>query len=154
MNKVSIQESDPRNMEVVKLLSRYAEECRSAHPPHETYVLDPNSLASPDFMFWIAQIEGKVAGCIALKLLDHRQGEVKSLCVDARYRGHQIGKLLVQHLIKISTSVGLSTLLLETGNMDFFKPARKLYSKFGFLACGRFGDYADDPNSVFMRLKL
>ena len=31
-----------------------------------------------------------------------------------------------------------------------FKPAQVLYESFGFAFCGPFGQYIEDPNSVFM----
>jgi putative acetyltransferase len=43
-------------------------------------------------------------------------------------------------------------LSLETGTAEAFIPARKLYESFGFAYCGPFGDYNEDPNSVFMTL--
>lgn len=39
---------------------------------------------------------------------------------------------------------------LETGSMDAFVPARRLYAKFGFTECGPFAGYVEDPKSVFM----
>jgi putative acetyltransferase len=45
-------------------------------------------------------------------------------------------------------------LSLETGSAEAFLPAQKLYESFGFTYCGPFGDYKDDPNSVFMQLRL
>ena len=38
--------------------------------------------------------------------------------------------------------------------MDAFKPAQKLYESFGFEYCGPFGEYNEDPNSVFMTMRL
>ena len=38
--------------------------------------------------------------------------------------------------------------------MDYFEPARRLYSKFGFVLCAPFGSYREDPNSTFMTLEL
>ncbi|WP_157405257.1 hypothetical protein [Actinopolyspora halophila] len=35
-----------------------------------------------------------------------------------------------------------------------FRPARELYRKHGFADCAPFGDYAQDPNSVYMTLEL
>ena len=39
---------------------------------------------------------------------------------------------------------------LETGSWDYFAPARALYAGEGFVECGAFGEYREDPNSVFM----
>lgn len=49
---------------------------------------------------------------------------------------------------------GYTALWLETGSMDAFLPAGRLYEAYGFTYCGPFGDYVDDPNSTFMTLKL
>jgi len=38
--------------------------------------------------------------------------------------------------------------------MEAFAPARLLYEEFGFAYCGPFADYVQDPNSVFMTLRL
>ena len=38
----------------------------------------------------------------------------------------------------------------ETGTMEVFKPAHKLYLKNGFQACKPFSDYKEDPYSLFM----
>jgi putative acetyltransferase len=38
--------------------------------------------------------------------------------------------------------------------MEAFRPAQRLYESFGFTYCGPFGDYVEDPNSVFMTLRL
>lgn len=38
--------------------------------------------------------------------------------------------------------------------MEYFQPARALYASFGFTPCAPFGDYLEDPNSVFMTLTI
>lgn len=38
--------------------------------------------------------------------------------------------------------------------MDAFKPAYRLYERFGFIVCGPFSQYKEDPNSVFMTKEL
>jgi putative acetyltransferase len=50
--------------------------------------------------------------------------------------------------------VGLRRLSLETGATEPFKPAHALYASAGFRFCGPFGEYQDDPHSVFMTLEL
>ena len=48
----------------------------------------------------------------------------------------------------------MGRLSLETGSWDYFRPARALYARHGFVECLPFADYAPDPNSVFMSLEL
>lgn len=45
-------------------------------------------------------------------------------------------------------------LSLETGSMEAFAPAQRLYESFGFIRCDPFADYQPDPDSVFMTLEL
>jgi len=42
----------------------------------------------------------------------------------------------------------------DRGAMAAFRPARKLYAGFGFKYCSPFGDYLEDPNSVFTTRSL
>ena len=49
---------------------------------------------------------------------------------------------------------GYRRLSLETGAQPGFEPARQLYARAGFTACGPFADYTNDPNSVFMTKEL
>ena len=43
---------------------------------------------------------------------------------------------------------------LALRSMDAFEPARQLYARSGFTFCGPFGDYIEDPNSVFMTKEM
>ena len=58
------------------------------------------------------------------------------------------------HIIDEARRRGYERLSLETGSMDAFIPARRLYESFGFTLCGPFGNYVDDPNSMFMTREL
>jgi putative acetyltransferase len=61
---------------------------------------------------------------------------------------------MLAHIIDEAKRRGYARLSLETGSMDFFRPAQSLYEKFGFQYCPPFGDYVLDPNSVFMTREL
>jgi ribosomal protein S18 acetylase RimI-like enzyme len=62
------------------------------------------------------------------------------------------GTAMLRHIIAAARACGMSRLSLETGSWDYFRPARALYQRNGFLECPPFGDYIPDPNSVFMTL--
>jgi putative acetyltransferase len=49
---------------------------------------------------------------------------------------------------------GMTTAAPRIWTRPGFAAARTLYASFGFEPCGPFGDYVEDPNSVFMRLRL
>ncbi|MDX1455201.1 MAG: GNAT family N-acetyltransferase [Gammaproteobacteria bacterium] len=151
---MEIRKDSPDRKPVRKLLQDYIAASRATHPAHAPYVLDIEALIEPGVTFWSASQGELVAGCIAMKELGNRQAEIKSLCVDPSFRGRGIGRMLVDTLIADARRLGLSELLLETGNMEFYEAARQLYASFDFEPCGPFADYADDPVSRFMRLDL
>jgi putative acetyltransferase len=57
---------------------------------------------------------------------------------------------MLEHLITVARGRGCTRLYLETGTTAGFEPARALYERYGFVTCGPFADYAEDPYSVFM----
>ena len=61
---------------------------------------------------------------------------------------------LLLHLLNEAKRRGYQQLSLETGSMDFFAPARRLYQRHGFEYCGPFADYQADPNSLFMNRSI
>lgn len=92
--------------------------------------------------------------CGALKELDRRHGEVKSMRMPAALRRKGAGRAILAHIVEAARSRGYERLILETGSMEAFKPAQRLYESFGFTYCEPFGDYTKDPNSVFMTTRL
>jgi len=64
------------------------------------------------------------------------------------------GRAILDHIVETAKSRNYERLSLETGSMEAFKPAQRLYESFGFSYCGPFGDYVEDPNSVFMTVRL
>ena len=72
----------------------------------------------------------------------------------AALRRKGAGRAILTHIIEVARSRAYERLSLETGAADAFKPAQALYASFGFTCCGPFGDYLEDPNSVFMTLRL
>ncbi len=139
---------------VIRLLEEHLSDMYANSPPESVHALDPEALKSPNITFWCARENGKALGCIALKQLNAKEAEIKSMRTTASSRGKGIGTALLQHLLTEAKRQGYEKLNLETGSMDFFKPAHALYKKFGFQLCGPFGDYELDANSFFMELKL
>ena len=95
-----------------------------------------------------------MVGCVALKLLDERHGELKSMRTATGVRRTGVGALLLAHAMAHARVLGLHRLSLETGSMPFFAPARALYAAHGFVPSEPFGNYHADPNSVFMTRSL
>lgn len=86
--------------------------------------------------------------------LDASHGELKSMRSAADRRRQGIGRQMLAFIVDEARAMGLRRLSLETGSMPFFAPARTLYAAHGFEPCAPFGNYRDDPNSVFMTCSL
>jgi len=99
----------------------------------------------------LAVREGEtLTGCGAIKELDETHGEIKSMHTVRRFRRRGVSAALLFHMIRLAEQRGYKRLSLETHPGDDYKPARKLYERFGFEVCGVFGDYEDHKDSIFM----
>ena len=142
------------NPEVNELLKKHFVELRSVSPEGSTHVLDTNGLKDPSIKFWSLWENNKLIGCGALKFLDKDHGEFKSIRVADEFRNKGIGERIINHLIEEAKKLKISKLSIETGSGDFFLPARKLFSKFGFKKSSPFAHYKEDPNSCYYTLNL
>ncbi|MBI3652217.1 MAG: GNAT family N-acetyltransferase [Acidobacteria bacterium] len=136
------------------LLNEHLQNMYELSPPESVHALDLEKLRAPGITFWTAWEDEILLGCGALKELDQKHGEIKSMRTPNAQRRKGAGRAILAHIIEVAKARGYERLSLETGAMEAFQPARKLYESFGFTYCERFGDYPDDPNSVFMTLRL
>jgi putative acetyltransferase len=132
---------DLSGQEIRALIARHLSGMHENSPPESVHALDVGALKNPGVTFWSAWVDGALAGCGALKRLDAARGEIKSMRV-------------LEHIISEAQRMGLTSLWLETGSTEDFRPAIGLYNSAGFMRCGPFEDYVDDPFSVFMTRKL
>ncbi len=123
-------------------------------PPESVHALDLDKLRSPDITFWSAWEGPLLLGCGALKQLSEKHGEIKSMRTPDALRRRGAGRAMLAHIVAVARARGYERLSLETGSVPGFEPALKLYESFGFECCGPFGDYVEDPYSVFMTLSL
>mgnify|MGYP003119536556 CR=1 FL=1 len=140
--------------QVVALVCEHLASMESTAPPESRHALDLDGLQGPDITFWSIWDGKNLAGIGALKTLSRDHAEIKSMKTAERYLRQGIASRMLDHMILEAKKRGYRQLSLETGSMEFFRPARKLYSSFGFIVSGPFGDYVEDPNSVFMTRTL
>lgn len=79
----------------------------------------------------IAQAGAEPAGCVCLRPLDGRAGEMKRLYVRAAYRRSGLGRRLVEAVIKASRRAGYNELRLDT--LPSMISAQALYRQLGFV---------------------
>jgi len=151
---MEIRRDDLRGPEIAELLQEHLRDMHRVPPPESIHALDLEGLRSPAITFWTMWDEGSLARCGALKELDPRHAEIKSMRTASTHRRRGVAKQLLQHLLYEAKQQGYTRVSLETGAMDFFLPARTLYASFGFTSCPPFADYMEDPNSIFMTKEL
>ncbi len=127
---------------------------RRITPAGSVYALDLERLRSPDITFWSAWEADEIIGCAALKELDATSGEIKSMRTADAWRRRGVATALLLHVLSEAGRRGYALVYLETGATEAFASARAFYARHGFEACGRFGDYTDDPHSFFMSKRL
>ncbi|MGB6137812.1 MAG: GNAT family N-acetyltransferase [Shewanella sp.] len=141
---------DLQDAGVIELLQAHLADMYATSPPESVHALDIDALSHPSITFWCAKRQGEVIGCVAIKELNNTHGEIKSMRTSVAARNQGVATALLLHLLREAKRRGYQQLSLETGSMDFFAPARRLYQRHGFEYCGPFADYQADPNSLFM----
>ncbi|MDP4034052.1 MAG: GNAT family N-acetyltransferase [Pseudorhodobacter sp.] len=149
-----IQRDSPLAPEVLPLLQRHLDLMWASSPPESVHALAASDLADKEVAFFTLREAGAVLGMAALRQIDTRHAEIKSMHIVAEARGRGLARVLLNHVLAEARAMGYARLSLETGVEPVFAPARALYLKAGFAICRPFAGYNDDPNSVFMTRAL
>lgn len=119
------------------------------YPADSVYALDIASLLDPGVLFAVVRDgAGATVGCGAI-VLTPGYAEIKRVYVRPQARGQGLARRLMEALEQAAVQRGRRTLMLETGPTQ--AEALLLYERLGYRRCGPFGDYPDDPYSVFMQ---
>lgn len=136
------------------LVAEHLAHMHSLSPAESVHALDVTAMQNHGVTMFTAWDGTTLGGMAALQRLDVHHGELKSMRSAATARGRGAGRALLQHIMNVARAEGLSSLFLETGAEHEFAPARALYASEGFIECGPFADYDEDPLSVFMTRTL
>jgi putative acetyltransferase len=137
-----------------ELVAHHLTGMHASTPAESVFALDVDGLRHPDVTFFSARVGDEVVAIGALKTLDAANGELKSMRVADAHLGTGAGRAMLRHLLAEARTRGMRTVWLETGSPDDFVPARRLYESEGFTECGPFGDYPENPFSIFMTRAL
>lgn len=122
------------------------------YPPECVYALDVKTLLQPNIRFAVARdAQGAAVGCGAV-VLNEEYAEIKRMYVRPAARGTGMARQLMGLLEETARNAGCAQMVLESGPDQ--PEALAMYVSHGFERCGPYGDYPDDPLSVFMRKKL
>jgi putative acetyltransferase len=90
----------------------------------------PGKYAPPQGRLYLAFIDEKLAGCIALRPFQEGLCEMKRLYVRPEFRGQYLGLLLAKEIIGEAREIGYHQMVLDT--LDTMTAAQKLYYSLGF----------------------
>lgn len=154
MKQLEIREDDLTGKKIADFLQEHLDDMNEISPPESVHALDLEALRSPNITFWSAWEGSELIGCGALKELDSKSGEVKSMRTAKTHRRKGVASKILERIIKEAKLRSYDYLYLETGSFPEFASARALYIRYGFEFREPFGEYIDDPNSIFMMKKF
>lgn len=111
----------------------------------------PGKYGPPGGVLLLAMVDGKCAGCIALRRISDDICEMKRLYVRDSCRGLGLGKALISMLISEAGKLNYQYIRLDT--LATMKEAQKLYLSYGFYDIGPYV-YNPTENARFMELKI
>ncbi|HEX9258458.1 MAG TPA: GNAT family N-acetyltransferase [Acidimicrobiales bacterium] len=145
---------DPRTPEVADLVRTHLSFSHEHTPAEHVWALGVEALTDPSITLYGARRGGELVGMGALRELDPSHGEIKSMHVRRAERGAGLGQAVLDHLLGVARARGYRRVSLETGTMEAFGPARRMYEHAGFTVCPPFGEYTDNEHSVCMTVVL
>ncbi len=147
---MEIKVDDLTGVQVKTLIAEHLQGMAADSPPESIHALNLDGLKKPEITFWCAWEGDDLLGCGAIKELDPAHAELKSMRTASAHLRKGVARKILAHIMDVAVERGYKRVSLETGSMDSFIPARKLYEDFGFEYCEPFADYTLDPNSAFM----
>jgi len=150
---MQITRESPNQPDVIALIDALDAYQSSLYPAESNHLLDINSLTQPNVLFVVMRDApgGPAIGCGAVVLMGD-YGEVKRMYVQPSERGRGLAKAIMTAIETEAARANCPCLRLETGIHQH--EAIALYERSGFTRCGRYGDYPDDPLSVFMEKRI
>ena len=111
----------------------------------------PGAYSPPGGRLALAWLGGAVAGCVALRPVDAERGEMKRLFVRPGFRGHGVGRALLDWLIAEARRAGYREVVCDT--LPVMAEALAMYERAGFE---RTGPYAGEPapDAIYLRRRL
>jgi putative acetyltransferase len=151
---LNIRTDNATHAAVLALLDEHLREMYAASPPESVHALDLSELRASDVTFWTAWDGEELLGCGALKALDAKHGEIKTMRTARKHLRKGVAAAILEHITNVARERGYERLSLETGSGGPFDAALRFYEKHGFEYCEPFADYVPDPFSRFMTRSL
>lgn len=92
----------------------------------------PGRYAPPSGRLILAELDGRLVGCVGLRALSPEVCEMKRLYVREAGRGHGVGRALAERCLADARAVGYGVMRLDTLRLARMAPANALYDRLGF----------------------
>ncbi len=149
---IEIRRMNPSSEGATELIAELDAYQSSLYPAESNHFDSVDELSKSNVQFLGAFEYDVPLGCGAVKFLEDGYAEIKRMFVRPQARGKQIGRRILAELEAVAGEAGISLIRLETG---IHQPeAIALYQKSGYEYVEPFGDYREDPLSVFMEKNL
>jgi putative acetyltransferase len=149
----TICEERPDSPDGLLLLSELdADLERQDYPSESRHAFSIERLLRDDVRFFVTRCDGGPAACGGVKLFGTEYAEVKRMYVRPAYRGKGLGMSILHHIAEYAREREVGVLRLETGIYQV--EAIRLYERFGFQRRPPFGEYREDPMSVYFEKSL
>lgn len=151
--QITIVEASPGSPEAVALINELDEYLNQLpYPERSRHAYSIDKLLREGVAFFVAHYQGNSAACGGIKLFDGEYAEVKRMYVRPVYRGLGLGKTMLNHLAEYARERQVKLLRLETG--IFQTEAIGLYDRYGFERRSPFGEYEEDPLSLYFEKSI
>ena len=113
----------------------------------------PGKYAPPSGRLYLAEVDGALAGCVALREFSPGIAEMKRLYVRESARGAGVGRSLAVRLVADARAIGYAAMRLDTLRGGKMAAANRLYEALGFIDIPAY--YANPlPEVRYMELAL
>ncbi|GAB4210488.1 MAG: GNAT family N-acetyltransferase [Roseiflexaceae bacterium] len=148
----TISAERPDSPDALALITELDDHLIPQYPIESHHGFDVGKLIAQSVAFFVLRHDGVAAGCGGIKLFGSEYGEIKRMYVRPQFRGQRFGELILEHLERYALAHGVTCLRLETG--IYQTGAIRLYQRVGFRPIAPFGEYQEDPNSLFFEKRL
>ena len=157
-DSVTIRQEHPATEAASRLIAELDAYLSPLYPQESQHGYSIEKLVAQRVEFFVLYHSGEPAACGGVQFFDGdgdlggAYGELKRMYVRGRFRGRGFGKRLLEHLERLATNKGVTTMRLETG---IYQPeAVGLYEKAGYYRIPPFGGYWEDPVSLCYEKRL
>jgi putative acetyltransferase len=145
---------DPGDEAIAELVARHAAHGDAHYPAESNHHLNGATMSAEGVRLFAGWKGETIIAMGGYKVIAPGEAELKSMHVVDAVRGQGAGARILAVILADATACGLRRVSLETGSRPASAAARRLYERAGFSYCAPFGDYVEDPESVFMTRTL